>query len=93
MTKHYVTFGFGHTHSIVGRALDKDCVARFDAPDAETGRRIAFDLFGPVFCFEYHGKEWEEDEAHNMSYYPRGYVDIALCPAYRRDIDKDTKDG
>lgn len=82
MTKHYVTFGQVHRHTIGNKIFDKDCVARFDAPDATVGRQTAFDLFGGVFCFEYHGHEWERQEERNLSYFPRGYVDIDLGPNY-----------
>lgn len=82
MTKHYVTFGQVHTHRIGRKTFDADCVARFDAPDAATGRLIAEDLFSSVFCFDYHGEQWEKDETRNMSYFPRGYVDVPLAPGY-----------
>lgn len=72
MARHYVTFGQGHRHNIQGHVLDKDTVAVFDAPDYNTGREQAFKFFGPVFCTDYHDKEW--DGQHNAAHFPKGYV-------------------
>lgn len=75
MPKHYVTFGQAHTHNINGTTFDKDCVARFWAPDAETGRKTAFELFGPKFCFEYTEAAFPFD---SLRYYPRGIIEVEL---------------
>ena len=51
--KTYVTFGFDHKHVIDEKEIDKDCVAVISCADAAEGRKIAFELFGRKFCFEY----------------------------------------
>lgn len=73
MPKHYVTFGQSHIHKINGKMLDSDVIARFEANNAEEGRKKAFELFGPQFCFEYHEPYWKQED---MKYYPGGYVDL-----------------
>ena len=74
MPKHYVTFGQVHNHVVNGRTLDKDTVARYDAPDWHAGRLKAHEYFGPKFCFDYHDTEWDEGE--KLHYFPKGYVDL-----------------
>lgn len=69
--KMYVTFGQSHAHHIYGKTLDKDTVAVYDAPNADEGRSMAFELFGRKFCFCYPETEWKESD---LSYYPKGYV-------------------
>lgn len=71
--KHYVTFGQDHIHLINGQRFDKDTVATFEAEDPGAGRKKAFDLFGPKFCLEYHGSEWNKSSIH---YFPKGYVEV-----------------
>ena len=71
--KTYVTFGYGHAHSINGKTLDKDTVAVINHTEEESGREIAFELFGPKFCFEYPEENWDESK---MSYFPKGYVEV-----------------
>lgn len=71
--KHYVTFGQTHVHSVEGKTFDKDCVAVFKAETSKEGRELAFQHFGPKFCFHYTEEEWDED---NMKWYPRGYLEI-----------------
>jgi hypothetical protein len=73
MAKHYVTFGQDHLHRINGVTFDADCVAVFDAPNHEQGRAKAFELFGPKFCFEYHGAQFDNK---NMKFFPRGLVQV-----------------
>jgi hypothetical protein len=68
--KQYVTFGQNHRHEINGKVFDRNCVATYDAPDMDEGRKMAFDLFGRKFCFHY------SDEEPNMSYFPRGFVEV-----------------
>lgn len=64
----YVTFGQSHAHRINNYTIDKDCVVAFPSESAEEGRKKAFDLFGPKFCFEYFNRQ------PDMSYFPRGLV-------------------
>lgn len=73
MPKHYVTFGQKHTHSINGKTLDKDTVARYDAAFPCEGTEKAFELFDGEFCSEYFDEEWDEV---NMEHFPKGYVDL-----------------
>jgi len=71
--KTYVTFGQEHTHRIVGHTLDKDCVAVITSDSAEEGRKIAFDLFGSKFCFEYPEGFFDFEL---MKYFPRGFIKV-----------------
>ena len=72
--KTYVTFGQDHTHRVNGQTLDKDCVAVIEHTKIEEGRAIAFDLFGPKFCFEYLEEHF--DFSAMDKYYPRGFIEV-----------------
>jgi hypothetical protein len=76
MAKTYVTFGQDHRHVIAGEVFDKDCVAVLVHPDDVNGhgRDLAFDLFGPKFCFEYD--EYEFLHNVSMDYFPRGLINV-----------------
>ena len=69
--KTYVTFGQEHIHKVNGKIFDKDCVAVIESPSAKRGREIAFELFGPKFCFEYPEKHFNME---NMHFFPRGFI-------------------
>lgn len=71
--KTYVTFGSSHNHNINGVTVDYDCVAVLEADTAKAGRELAFEFFGPKFCFAYPESQWTEDQ---MKYYSRGYVEL-----------------
>jgi len=73
MHKTYVTFGQDHTHRVNNETIDKDCVAVIKSEGPYEGREIAFELFGPKFCFEYPERYWKEDR---MKYFPRGYIKV-----------------
>lgn len=75
MAKHYVTFGQGHTHRVNGKTFDCDTVAVYEAENRKEGRDKAFEYFGPKFCMEYHGSEWNEKHLH---YFPKGYVELNI---------------
>lgn len=75
MPKHFVTFGSDHNHEINGKKVGFRTVARFDADNSEQGRMIAFELFGPKFCFEYTENNWKPSD---IKYYPDGYVDLDI---------------
>jgi hypothetical protein len=70
---YYVTFGQVHRHEVGKQVFDKDSVASFPASSYEDARKIAFELFGPKFCFLY-------SEEPDMQYFPRGVIEI--CPSY-----------
>jgi len=90
MAKTYVTFGQEHVHRVNGKTLDKDTVAVFTATTREEGRAKAFEFFGPKFCFEYYDKEWNEK---NLSYFPKGYVDLDKYQITRVQLYDTTKEG
>lgn len=69
MSKYYVTFGQSHSHTIDGKLLHKDVVARYDADSYAEDRERAWEMFGPKLCFCYFGDEWESKELHNMKYF------------------------
>jgi len=74
MTHFYITFGWGHTHSIGGKTLDKDSVAIIDAFNYENARNRAFELFGPKFGLVYREDEWNDKNL--AQYFPRGLIKI-----------------
>lgn len=74
MPKTYVTFGQIHAHSVNGKTVDKDTVARIECTGPQAGRSKAFELFGDKFCFAYYESHW--DEAEQLPYFPKGYVDL-----------------
>jgi hypothetical protein len=69
MMKQYVTFGQAHRHVIDGKVFDKDCVAVFEAVDGDEGRAMAFQYFGPKFCFH-------SIQQPRMAFFPRGEIEI-----------------
>lgn len=62
----WFTFGQGHAHHLSGFTYDHDVVAKITAPDP---RARMFELFGPKWGMEY-------GEEPDMSYYPRGVVEL-----------------
>ena len=72
--KTFITFGQGHTHRVNGKTFDCDCVGVIEAPTAARGREIAFENFGPQFCFSYVEDQWSEEE--QLPYFPRGYLEV-----------------
>ncbi len=71
MAQTFVTFGFEHAHRANGETFDKDCIAVIECDDSLHGRKLAFELFGPKFAFEYHEGEFDQD---CMRHFPRGYI-------------------
>ena len=71
--KTYVTFGSNHTHSVIGKTLDNNCVAVIKSEGSSEGREMAFELFGPKFCMEYPEKYFDKSTMH---FFPRGYVEV-----------------
>ena len=72
--KTYVTFGQDHVHSVGGRIFDKNCVAVIKHEKPEEGRKLAFEFFGPKFCFEYPEEHF--DFSSLDKYYPRGLIEV-----------------
>ncbi len=77
--KIYITFGQSHTHRVNGKTFDCDCVAVFNAPDEEAGRRLAWEYFGPVWCTSYTEEAFTTKDL--MRYYPRGEMEVMSCPS------------
>jgi hypothetical protein len=73
MAKHFVTFGQSHAHTVMGKKLNKDTVACFNAANAAEGRDKAFEYFGDKFFTDYHGDEFKIETLH---YFPEGIVEI-----------------
>ena len=71
--KTYVTFGQDHAHRVNGKTFDCDCVAVIDCDSPQEGRRLAFEYFGPKFCFEYPEEQFDLGSMH---YYPRGFIEV-----------------
>jgi len=74
MAHFYITFGWGHIHSIEGKTLDKDSVAVINAATYDEARRKAFELFGSKFGITYSEDEWNNKNL--LQYFPRGLIDI-----------------
>lgn len=68
-----VTFGQNHVHRVNGRTFDCDCLARITARTYEEARDMAFEIFGPKFCFTHK----EEDYQDSLHYYSRGIIDVS----------------
>lgn len=73
LMKIYITFGQAHAHRVNNQTFDKDSVAEIQCKDHAHGREIAFDLFGPKFCFSYEEHEIKRKEKF-MSFFPRGII-------------------
>ena len=69
----YVTFGQIHHHEIHGLIFDKDCVALIKCASYQHGREIAFDAFGPKFCFTYTDENFTPEI---LRYFPRGIIEL-----------------
>jgi len=74
MSRFYITFGWGHVHSIGGKTLDKDSVAVIDMPTYKDARNRAFELFGPKFGFIQTEDKWDDETL--LQYFPRGLIEI-----------------
>lgn len=61
-----ISFGQDHIHKLGDIVLDKDSLARV------RDREHAFELFGPVWSFEYT----EQKAQKNLHYFPRGIIDL-----------------
>ena len=68
--KIYVSFGQAHHHEIDGVVYDRDCVAEIEALDFATGRKIAFEAFGPRFCTTY------TEKTLRMEFFRRGIIPL-----------------
>lgn len=71
--KTFVTFGQDHAHVVNGNTFDKDCVAVIESGSAAEGRTLAFEYFGPKFCFEYPEAEFDHDI---LRHFPRGLIPV-----------------
>lgn len=69
----YITFGQSHIHKIDNKTFDKDCVAVIISDSANEGRKLAFEIFGTKFCFEYPEDKFDHSK---MKYFPRGYIEV-----------------
>jgi len=69
----FITFGQEHRHNIHGSIFDKDCIAVIQCDNHNDGRIVAFECFGPKFCFSYFNSEFEFTD---MKYYPRGFISV-----------------
>jgi hypothetical protein len=74
--KTYVTFGFDHRHVINDVVYDNKCVAVITSTDPKAGRELAFEAFGPKFCFEYPERHWDNSRQRMEKFFPRGYIDV-----------------
>lgn len=69
MTTAYFSFGQVHIHTINGKTLDRNCLAKITS---ECPRQSAFQWFGRHWSHEYS----EEDLPDIIEYYPRGVVEL-----------------
>ena len=68
MSKHYFSFGQGHTHRHEQITLDCDSIVEITARDGSVARDKMFDLFGTKWSFQYTEETFKEE------YFPRGVV-------------------
>ena len=73
MAKLYVTFGQEHSHVIVGKVFDKDCVAVIDCTTLEDARNKAFEYFNRGYSFKYYDRQFDMAD---LQYYPRGLIEV-----------------
>jgi hypothetical protein len=73
MAKTYVTFGQDHVHRVNETTFDCDCVAVIECDDETHGRKLAFDFFGPKFCFSYFDDQFDMS---SMRHFPRGFIEV-----------------
>ena len=69
----YLTFGQNHYHKVGGLVFDNYCVAIINCNNESEGRDIAFEMFGPKWCFSYMENEFNFDSMH---FFPRGFVEL-----------------
>lgn len=62
----YFTFGQSHAHSVNGKTFDKDCVVKITHPDP---RAVMVEHFSDKWAMQY-------DAEPDMSYYPRGVMEL-----------------
>lgn len=73
MPKTYVTFGQSHAHRVNNKTFDCDSVAVINCEDKEDGRNLAFEYFGPKFCFSYYEDKFKPEI---MKHFPRGLIEV-----------------
>jgi len=77
--KMFITFGTAHTHEVKNGRTGKNvvlnhlCVGVIHADSYEKGRMIAFETFGPKFCFSYFEDRFEE---HEYGWATRGLIEV-----------------
>lgn len=71
--KTLITFGQAHSHILMGKLIDKDCIVMIDADTAQEGRNLAMDLFKGVFCTSYTDSEFKIEM---LDMFPRGIIEI-----------------
>ena len=71
MKELFISFGQQHTHRVNNVTFDKDSIARIKCKDYADGRKIAFELFGDKFAFDYSKEEIEK----SLHFFPRGIID------------------
>ena len=67
--KFYVSFGQGHTHSINGITLDKDCIVELERASRKEAHEDAMEMFNAQFFTVYI-------ELPDMSFFPRGIIKL-----------------
>lgn len=72
--KMFITFGFGHAHSVGGKTFDKDTVAVINGSSVEDCDKKAFEWFDGKFHQHVPEDQWDHDKM--MPYFPKGYVEV-----------------
>lgn len=70
----YVSFGQVHKHTIDGKRLDKDTIAKITHSSHENGADIAYRLFKNKYSQEFSQEAWSDDM---LRHFPKGLVDIS----------------
>ncbi len=69
-----ITFGQGHAHHVNGKLFHPNNVAVIKCESHTEGREIAFEAFGPKWCFS-HDEEVFDKEGR-IKYFPEGKVPL-----------------
>lgn len=73
MYNYYVTFGWGHEHTIKGVFLNHDCVAVFKVNSKKEGEIKRERYFKTSYSWSYFDKEFDFKD---VKYYPNGIKKI-----------------
>lgn len=72
--KAYISFGQAHTHRVLGKTFDCDCLAIVQGVDRDDCRARAFKIFGDQWHNCYSQEEYDAQRYAFDKYFPRGPI-------------------